>query len=232
MDIVLIDDDSNFLGYFKTKIIRNARLIFDDIRVDTSTNFSILNKKRYSIYFLDIDLINENGIKVAKSIKSINRHALIIFVTSKNNLVYDALSIQPFYFIRKSELDNDLATAFILLKDFFIQKKYYSFKYDNQDIRLCIDNIRYCETNDHLTTIYTQSKQFHIYKSLKLILSEIDDDHIVQVNKKQCVNIINVVNNDKNKIMMDDGTLIKIGNKYKNEFYHRLDKYINSNDFI
>ena len=141
MNIIILDDDILFLNTFKNKIQHFAKKIFNDVTIDISTNTSILQNKTYSIYFLDIDLINENGIAVATNIKRLNASAIIIFTTARNDLIYNAITVQPFYFIRKSELDNDLATAFILLKDYFIYKPFFSFKYESEQIKFYIEDI-------------------------------------------------------------------------------------------
>lgn len=227
MNIVLIDDDIEFLNSFKKMIRLYAKTLFDTVNIETSTDISILSNKIYTIYFLDIDLLNENGIDVAKTIKMQNRNAKIIFTTSKNDLVYNAISIQPFYFIRKSDLENDLATAFVLIKNYFIEKKYYSLKYENENIQIYIEDIIYFETNDHLTTIFTSSKQYHLYKPLKIILEEINSNSIIQVNRKQCVNFMHVIKEKKHTLILDIPIIIKIGPKYRNEVKTKLNNYIN-----
>ena len=230
MNIVLIDDDIQFIKNFKIKVTKYAKEIFDNIDIDISLNTSILKEKIYSIYFLDIDLINENGIEIAKNIKNENPNAKIIFTTSKNNLVYNAITTQPFYFIRKSELDRDLATAFLLIRNHFFKKESYLFKYESEKINLPIENIVYCEINDHLITIYTNSKQYHLYKSLKKLLDEINSTLIIQVNRKQCVNLTHITNKKRNDIFLDNSIKIKIGSKFKNNFDNILAQYIKQGD--
>jgi len=227
MNIVLIDDDIKFLKIFKSKVKGYAKKIFSNFNIDISLDISILEKNIYSIYFLDIDLINENGIDVAKKIKKENSNAKVIFTTSKNDLIYKAISIQPFYFIRKSDLETDLATAFILIEDYFLKKKFYSFKYEQEKINLYIEDIIYFEINDHLITIYTNSKQYYLYKPLKQLINEIHSPLIIQVNRKQCINLSHITNKKRNTLILDNSTKIKIGNKYKDNLKSKLSQYIN-----
>ena len=230
MNIVLVDDDIQFLYKFKTKVTKYAKEIFDNVNIDISLDTSILNEKIYSIYFLDIDLINEDGINVAKYIKKRNSNAKIIFTTSKNNLVYNAIATQPFYFIRKSELDKDLATAFVLIKSYFSKKEVYLFKYESENINLSIEDIIYCEINDHLITIYTNSKHYHLYKPMKKLLNEINSPLIVQVNRKQCINLSHITSKKRNSIYLDNSIKIKIGSKFKDSFNDVLTQYIKQGD--
>lgn len=228
MNIILIDDDIKFLNIFKNKVKIYAKKIFSDVNIDTSVDFSTLENNIYSIYFLDINLINENGIEVAKKIKQNNPQAKIIFTTSKNNLMHESIFIQPFYFIRKSDLENDIATAFVLIKDYFVKKKFYSFKYESENINICIDDIILCEINDHLTTIYTSSKKYYLYKSLKELMSELNSSAIIQINRKQCINLSHITKEKKNILYLDNMFEVKIGNKFKNNYNNKIQQYTNN----
>lgn len=94
-------------------------------------------------------------------------------------------------------------------------------------INLCIDEIIFCEINDHLVTICTSSKQYHLYKSLKDLLNEIDSSLIVQVNRKQCINLTHITEKKRNTIILDNSIKIKIGNTFKDIFNNKLQQYIN-----
>ena len=230
MNIIILDDDILFLNTFKNKIQHFAKKIFNDVTIDISTNTSILQNKTYSIYFLDIDLINENGIAVATNIKRLNASAIIIFTTARNDLIYNAITVQPFYFIRKSELDYDLATAFILLKDYFIDKPFFSFKYESEQIKLYIEDIIFFETNDHLTTIFTNSKQYHLYTPLKKLMNLLNSPNIIQANRNQCINVAHVIQEKGNYLILDNSYKIKIGKKYKDNLKYTLNNYLMSKD--
>lgn len=230
MNIIILDDDILFLNTFKNKIQHFAKKIFNDVTIDISTNTSILQNKTYSIYFLDIDLINENGIAVATNIKRLNASAIIIFTTARNDLIYNAITVQPFYFIRKSELDNDLATAFILLKDYFIDKPFFSFKYESEQIKLYIEDIIFFETNDHLTTIFTNSKQYHLYTPLKKLMNLLNSPNIIQASRNQCINVAHVIQEKGNYLILDNSYKIKIGEKYKDNLKYTLNNYLMSKD--
>lgn len=230
MNIILIDDDVNFLNSFKNKVLSYSKSIFDSVCIETTNNISTSFKKIYDIYFLDIDLIDKNGISVAKEIKNHNKNAKIIFVTSKNDLVYNAITVQPFYFIRKNNLDSDLSVAFLLLKDYFIEKEFYALKYESEDIKIYLENIIFIETNDHLSTIQTTSRQFHLYKSLKDLIKEINSSLLIQVNRNTCVNLMYVVKQKKDKIILENNKEIKLGIPYKITFEKKLSAFINEGD--
>ena len=209
MKIIIIDDDISFLNLFKAKIISYSKKFFDNVSVITTSDTTILQNHCFSIYFLDIDLTNDNGIQIATSIKKKN-----------------PITVQPFYFIRKNELEGDLAIAFTLLKDYFVNKPFYSFKYESEQIKIYIEDIIFFETNDHLSTIFTNSKQYHIYISLKELLIELHSPLILQSNRNQCVNISHVIQEKRNHLILDNDYKIKIGKKYKKDVLNCLNDYL------
>ena len=225
MKIAIIDDDLYFLNNIEKKIKQYSRNLFN-ISIDTFTSYSLLFSKKYDIYFLDIDMPSSNGINIAKKIKSTNSLAKIIFITSHVDLVFSAITIQPFYFIRKTNLDKDLSIAFTLLEDCYIEKEYYKFKYNSEIVSILIDDILYLETSDHLTTIYTNLNQYHIYKSLKDIQEEIHSQNLIQINRKTIINILHISFDKKNTVTLDNKKTFKIGRTFKKNFNDAFSTFI------
>lgn len=75
---------------------------------DSGTDF-ILNRAKYDILFLDINIPDVGGFEIAKQITDRDRKTLIIFVTEHDELVYSSLKFRPFRFIRKRRLQEELA---------------------------------------------------------------------------------------------------------------------------
>ena len=223
MKIAIIDDDISFLEMFNKKINSSMKKIFDQVIIDQYTNINLF-PFQYDIYFLDIDLIDDNGISIAGKIKENDKNALIIFVTSKNNLVFSALKVQPFYFIRKGNLDEEFETALTLLKEHFNQKSYCSFKYDFEYIKILTDDILYLEVDNHLTSLVTRAKAYHLYKPLKEIMNEINSDDFIQISRKNSVNIKHIKQYKKNAILLDNNQTLKIGIAFKNAVAERMIK--------
>ena len=64
-------------------------------------------------------------------------------------------------------------------------------------------------------TIVTKEKSFYVYKTIKELLSEIDSNKIVQINRKNCVNINHIISENKTTIKLDNGVILKVGKMYK-----------------
>lgn len=71
-----------------------------------------LEKKKYALLFLDIDMPDMDGITLAKKIRAKYQELDIIFVSNREDRVFDAFSVHPFGFVRKSMFLKDIASVF------------------------------------------------------------------------------------------------------------------------
>ncbi len=110
--IAVCDDEKVFLEKIKGKIQDNIKDAYE-CNIITFNNSAelIANLTAESIdaVFLDIDMPKIDGFETAALLQKIKQNILIIFVTSHDDMVYHAWDFQPFWFIRKSHL-NDLRT--------------------------------------------------------------------------------------------------------------------------
>ncbi len=70
-----------------------------------------MQKKAPEILLLDIDMPEISGMELAEQIFSSNINTNVIFVTNRDDLVFQAIHYQPFRFIRKEKLNQELDEA-------------------------------------------------------------------------------------------------------------------------
>ena len=105
MLIKIVDDDQVFAKKIERMVYDGFKDIFLDYSIDCITShFEDRYFEKGDIFFLDIDLKEKNGIKIAEEIRENNSNAIIIFVSAMNDMIFDSLIVQPFYFIRKDNL--------------------------------------------------------------------------------------------------------------------------------
>lgn len=83
------------------------------------------NKEQFDVFFLDIEMKKMSGLEAAKKIRNNNPHAILIFLTSYTEYVYDVFEVITFDFIVKpltfekfKEITNrDDSTEVIVVKD-------------------------------------------------------------------------------------------------------------------
>lgn len=101
--IAIVDDDKAALSivsgaldsFFKGKNMEYSIFSFSN-----PLNYSAtIKEEEINLVFLDIDMPEKNGLDVAKETLSVNKNAQIIFLSQREDLVFDCLAIHPFGFI-------------------------------------------------------------------------------------------------------------------------------------
>ena len=66
-------------------------------------------EEKFDLSFLDIDMPEMNGLDVANQLGEIAKNGQIIFLSQREDLVFECLKFHPFGFIRKSKLIDDFS---------------------------------------------------------------------------------------------------------------------------
>ncbi len=114
-NVAIIDDDNTAI-----KIIKNELESFFDKKIIRSKiyeftspiNFlATIKETYYDLIFLDIDMPEKNGIDVGKELNKCCSNINIIFISSREDLVFDCFVIHPFGFIRKTKFKQDFQSV-------------------------------------------------------------------------------------------------------------------------
>ncbi len=105
LKMAVCDDDQTMLSVISSQL--NEIFVEKGIQANIelfSEGKSLLEchkKAPFQVVFLDISMPDIDGFQAAAELKTCNREIVIIFVTSKEELVYESFDYQPFHFIRK-----------------------------------------------------------------------------------------------------------------------------------
>ena len=153
--------------------------------------------------------------------------AIIIFISSHDNLVFNILTVMPFQFIRKSYYKNDKATVFMLLK------KHLDAHYKNiiltikgRLVKINISKIIYCISLGHEITIHTESCDFVIAKSISQTLSLLNSINFVQIQRNVIINLNYSNEVTKRYVMLSQNYKFNVGRKYQNNLVEQYKKYL------
>ena len=175
MKVLILDDDINCIGLLKNIISE----YFDDVEYVLNDYY-----EKCDIYFLDIDLDNVNGIDIAKEIKKINPNSLLVFVSHREDLIFDALETFPYSFIRKSQLDKDMDNVLNKVKEIF-EPDVIEITSVEGNFKVKVSQIIYIEKLGRYCYIHTNDDYFE-YVSQAILVNV---DKIISENK-DCVEMI------------------------------------------
>lgn len=233
MKILILDDDVTFSKQLKSDLFE----YFSDI--NSRTEYIILNDDfqtfelnfKIDIAFIDIDLVNNNGIEIAKKIRNSGLCNMIVFVTSHAHLIYDSLVVRPFFFIRKSEYQRDLNVFLELIKDMFMERKLLMLKWRGNKSVININDIVYVEAINHMLVVHTVDSIYNDSRLLKTMIEELSGIQFAQIHKSCLVNLRYLINYNASKILLINDISLPIGRTYKQHFLESYEKYL-EDDFV
>ena len=166
--IVTCDDSWAFLKliqeklthYFSKKHLNIDHRIFSD----SNTAIRYCLKNTVDLVLLDVEMPGKNGMEMANILNQKKPHLPIAFVTSHEELVFEAIRCRPFGFIRKSCLDEDLED---LVKRFlqWIQKRNQKILLDaeGKQVSVSIPQILYVESAKNYIMVHTAKNTYKIF---------------------------------------------------------------------
>ena len=188
MNILILEDTSTFVEEF-VDILKNNNLFTDAHFFCLGDHFEeIDNTKDYQIIFIDVHLSKSiNGIVFSIELKKRFPKALIVFVTMNNNFVHKSMELQPFYFIRKDHLNEDMSIFFKMFKEHLENTSFIVINAREKRVRINTSDIIYIEAlNIDLNYLCGLSdKQIYNMSSLNpTTLSKIDELIKSDLNKR------------------------------------------------
>lgn len=114
-NIAILDDNELALDVFKDEVSSffKNKAFHSDVYIFTSPlNFLAAAKEKiFELVFLDIGMPLKNGIDVGKELVAQYPNINLIFLSSREDLVFDCFALHPFGFIRKSKFKQDFASV-------------------------------------------------------------------------------------------------------------------------
>ena len=228
--IAIVDDDLQALDIMEQKIQNDKELKIFNFAIDKFNDIEMLRNslEKYDIFFLDIDMPIINGINIAKEIKSKIFDAIIIFMTNRNDLMHLSFSVQPFYFIRKSNFSEDCEILFSLLVDQIKKTKREIMLVINERKKVIkVSSIVYVESFNHYINIHLKNGEILVLKKRLLdILSEIGTYNMVQIHKSYIVNLMYIDYIKGKMIFLKNKNSLPLGRKYKEQLIQNIERHM------
>lgn len=229
MNILIIDDDQIFLNSLKQTVIEVCSK--EDIPIKVSTEddpVCVIEEEKYKhsdIILLDIDMPDVSGIEIASQIndrKGKSEKPVIIFVTNREELVFDALKEQPYSFVRKSHIE-DLTACLLKIRDKISSADIYSIKTGRGIDNLFINDIIYLEKKNNYVHFHTEVGTYRERTNIESKLSDLSSYGFLRPQIGYIVNVRYIEEVQKNTVLLSNGKEVPLSKKYrksiKQDFY-------------
>lgn len=232
LKIALLDDDKTALliskgaieSFFQEKNIAISLDAFSS----PLTFLSMAKEENYRLVFLDIDMPELNGLEVGEQVKGINPQTDIIYLSQREDLVFDTLKLHPFGFIRKSKIIQDFASVLELFVNTSLnansENKKITISSKTETLSADIDSIMYIEGNRNYQTFYMKNgTNFDARILMSDLENKLKEHGFIRMHKGYLVNYLYVRQIGTNEVLLTNNKRLPISNKRKDEI---MDAYL------
>ncbi len=229
INIAVCDDEI----IYANRISDILQQIFDEKNVltqittysDSQALLRDIQDRLFDVVFLDIDMPNLSGFEIAEKVREISIDSYIIFVSAKQELVFESLDYHPFSFVRKDADDllySSLKKVSEGLLEHFRQSRCIQI---NEAYRgptnIQIKDILYIRSENHNLFYYLKDKPspYRERISMKVRAEELDNYGFIRPHNRYLVNVshIEFFSPKINKITLDNKEIVPVssGNHVK-----------------
>lgn len=199
----------------------------------------------FDLLILDIVMSDDTpgGFEVSKRIRSARvgdsrvSDVPIIFVSSRNDMVFQSFEFSPVYFVPKESVfgskadgggENSLYNALSkFYRDFIFKGHRISFEtVDGKTVAVAADRVDYIESFGHKLTVHSSGSEYTIRGSLNRYAEELSDFGFINVHKSYLVNMRKVRGFNKTDLLLASGETIPVSRRclpaVKNKFHQVL----------
>jgi DNA-binding LytR/AlgR family response regulator len=121
--------------------------------------YSAADTHQFDLILLDIEMPGIDGILLAKKLHKDGRKTRIVYVSNREDLVFESLETRPYGFVRKSHFQDDMRK----IVRFFVQEltqdddNYLLIQSEGSKVNLPIEDILYIESNKRYQQIHVKN---------------------------------------------------------------------------
>ncbi len=189
----------------------------------------------YDILFLDIDMPKEDGITFAAQLREEKNAATIIFVTAREDRMYDTFKVRPFGFVRKSRLVEDLTET---VKQYIganseLFAEMVIFPTRTGAFRINAKQIVYVESYQHSQYVYVNGQErFEICSRMEKVEQTLADNGFIRVHKGYIVNYRYIKRIANSELLLTTGQVLPVSRTRKKEVKELWLKFGTKNGFL
>lgn len=200
---VCIYDDERYWCQQMAKVVRDffSNRYVIDIQFPTDSE-GVLSTEA-DIILLDIRLNEGTGFSIADKLGR-RKRGLVIFCTAYEEYMFEAFSFQPFRFVRKLYLKNDLTQAMKAAEDYISDRSETFWIKSGEAVRVLHKNeILYIEKVNRKCIIHTSDKeQIEVRETIRDLMDRINSNKFVMAHRWLIVNLRQVVGYDRTCVFL------------------------------
>lgn len=208
--ILICDDNINIINHINNNLIDYAKQKELCIEIDTFTNSqeASLSNTAYDIAFVDVEVPEIGGLRLASILKEKNKNIIIFVITSYESYLDDAMDIGVFRYITKPIDDARFFRGFdSALKRYQKSTQLITVEYYDEIYSIFTDDIVYITIEDRKAVIVTKSNKYSTNKRLSYWKEKLNSfSYFVQPHHSYIINLNYVSTFNKTDVVLEYGS--------------------------
>lgn len=231
LKIALCDDEAIIRATTQSFIIKQLEEegIFATVDCYESGKALLQSNIDYHLYILDIDMPEMDGMALASKLKLEQPSALIIFVTSHEEMVYSAFEVKAFRFIPKS-FDPCKLTAALndAIKELdAIEKDALTIEIQHRRLlKVPFKEIYFIETLGRKLLIHSKAETYSVNLRMKEIEEQLSPKLFFRLHTSFIVNLEHVLKYDSKEVTLVNGKIIQMSRLKLKDFKTSYVQYL------
>ncbi len=222
----IVEDEEMFLNSTKSLLAetfaaKNASVAFDFFLSGDEFLPMIEQHFHYDSIFLDIEMPGIDGISLCRRIREVSPDALVVFISNKESLVFQTFEVQPFRFIRKSELKEMAAPLVDSILAEWSKRTSKIIRFEESpggDVySFDASKILYVEAQRKDCIIYTSKDQTSIRIKFMDLEEKLSGYNFIKIHRSFLVNMDAVSQIKKDSCLLTNGTELPLSRSLKEQ---------------
>lgn len=194
--VAVCDDEENVTEVISStvKTAFGKRDVSADVEtfVSASALLRRMNDLVFDLLFLDIDMPGMDGIAFGEKLRSGNDKTDIIYVSNREDRVFEALKVRPFGFVRKSKFLSDVADVITRYLLSVPAREGHTVTVQSKSgiVNVRADEIIYFEGSGKFQLMHVDGREhpLAVYRPMEKLESELEPFGFIRIHKGMLVN--------------------------------------------
>lgn len=196
INVGICDDDLIFATKIETMLIKISKSQLIEMNIEVYSDGcelwnDIQNRNTFDLLYLDIEMLQVNGIDVARKIREKDMDVIIIYISSYENYFIQLFEVEPFRFIKKPVDEKIFYDYFnkaynrILGSDL-----YFEYKFNKVLYKIMLKDVLYFESSGRLIKIKGKDENGKFYGKLNMLEKKLENGKIsfLRIHQSYLVN--------------------------------------------
>lgn len=218
INIGICDDDLIFASKIETMLIKISESQLIEMNIEVYSDgcelwSDIQNRNTFDLLYLDIEMLQVDGIDVARKIREKDIDVIIIYISSYENYFIQLFEVEPFRFIKKPVDDEIFCNYFNKAYDRILGRDlFFEYKFNKIPHRITLKNVLYFESYGRLIKIIGKDENGKFYGKLNMVEKKLESGKIpfLRIHQSYLVNYRFIKEISFYKVVLYNGTELQI----------------------